>query len=333
MAISVDSAFNEFMRDYVNLDPDVVQSARDSRDNLLDRIKAFDNKDNFFDLCEAFNLHFGSFSRKTKCRELDDIDLMIGIAASGATYNSNDPWDDVTITAGSINPAQRSCRNGDGSLNSTQVLNCFKKELEKLPEYHRSEPKKNGEAITLYLKTKELGFDIVPCFHTVIESNGRAYYLIPNGRGAWKKTDPTIEKTRISEVNKKHNGKVLNTIRLIKYWNKRGKMPTIASYLIETMVVDYFERIDSTPDFIEQRFRNVLLYIRNNIFSIVNDSKGIEGNINSLSTYERQRIYDRAGVDYNKATDAINAECNEKDQHKAINIWRDILGDDFPTYG
>ena len=333
MAISVDSAFNEFMRDYVNLDPDIVQSARNSRDNLLDRIKAFDNKDNFFDLCEAFNLHFGSFSRKTKCRELDDIDLMIGISASGATYNSNDSWNNVTITAGYINPAQRSCKNDDGSLNSTQVLNCFKKELEKLPEYQHSEIKKNGEAITLYLKTKELGFDIVPCFHTVTESNGRAYYLIPNGRGAWKKTDPTIEKTRISEVNKKHNGKVLDTIRLIKYWNKRGKMPTLASYLIETMVVDYFERIDTTPNYIEQRFRDVLLYIRNNIFNNVFDSKGIEGNINSLNIYERQRIRDRAGSDYNKASNAINAECNENNKHKAINIWRDIFGDDFPTYG
>lgn len=99
------------------------------------------------------------------------------------------------------------------------------------------------------------------------------------------------------------------------------------------MVVDYFEKIESTPDYLEQRFRNALLYIRNNIFNIVNDSKGIEGNINSLSAYERQRIYDRAGVDYNKATAAINAERDEQNQHKAINIWRDILGDDFPTYG
>ncbi len=47
MAISVDSAFNEFMRDYVNLDPSIVQSARNSRDNLLDRIKAFDKTANY----------------------------------------------------------------------------------------------------------------------------------------------------------------------------------------------------------------------------------------------------------------------------------------------
>lgn len=99
MATTVNAAFKEFMKDIVNLDPDVVSAARISRDNLLDNIAEFDEKDGFFDLYEGFNVHFGSFARKTKCRELDDIDLMIGIAANGATYNQDDPWDNVRITA------------------------------------------------------------------------------------------------------------------------------------------------------------------------------------------------------------------------------------------
>ena len=333
MAKSVNEAFSEFMKNYVNLDPDIVKSARDSRDNLLYRIKSFDNKDEFFDLCEAFNLHFGSFSRKTKCRELDDIDLMIGIAANGATYNNSDPWNNVRIYASNINPAQVYCKNYDGTLNSTSVLNKFKKELEKLPEYQHSEVKKNGEAVTLYLKSKDLGFDIVPCFHTVVENNGRAYYLIPNGKGNWKKTDPTIEKERVADINKKHNGKVLDTIRLVKYWNKRGKMPTITSYLLETMIVDYFDGIASSSDYIEQRFSAALNYIKNNIYNYVSDPKGIEGNINSLSNEERYKIYMRASGDYDKSLNAINAECTENNQAKAIRIWRDIFGEDFPVYG
>ena len=84
MATTVNIAFVEFMKDIVNLDPDVVCKARTSRDNLLDNIAEFDNRDGFFDLCDSFNVHFGSFARRTKCRELDDVDLMIGIAANGA---------------------------------------------------------------------------------------------------------------------------------------------------------------------------------------------------------------------------------------------------------
>ena len=333
MAYTVNSAFSEFMKDFVNLDPDVVESAKDSRDNLLDRLREFDNKDYFFDLYEGYNLHFGSFSRKTKCRDLDDIDLMIGISAEGATYNGQDVWNDVTMRPSRINQAQIDCMNADGTLNSTSVLNLFKKELEKLPEYQHSEIKKDHEAVTLYLKTKELGFDIVPCFYTAPETDGRSYYLIPNGHGAWKKTDPTIEKDRLYDVNKKHNNKVLDTIRLVKYWNKRGKMPTLASYLLETMIVDYFESITSTSDYIEQRFSEALEYIEKHIFDSVYDSKGIEGNINTLNYDERYKIYNRAHNDNIKAMNAIDAECVEHDQQKAINIWHSLLGDDFPTYG
>ena len=107
MATTVNAAFKEFMKDIVNLDPDVVSAARISRDNLLDNIAEFDEKDGFFDLYEGFNVHFGSFARKTKCRELDDIDLMIGIAANGATYNQDDPWDNVRITASTGKTTQK----------------------------------------------------------------------------------------------------------------------------------------------------------------------------------------------------------------------------------
>ena len=60
------------MRDYVNLDPSIVESAKKSKDNLLENIHDFSNND-FFNLCPKFDIQFGSFSRKTKCRELDDI--------------------------------------------------------------------------------------------------------------------------------------------------------------------------------------------------------------------------------------------------------------------
>lgn len=47
MAVTVNGAFEEFMRDVVSLDPDVTKSARYSRDNLLSNISEFDNRDGF----------------------------------------------------------------------------------------------------------------------------------------------------------------------------------------------------------------------------------------------------------------------------------------------
>ena len=333
MSMSVDSAFSEFMKNTVNLDSEVVKSARQSRDNLLNNIAEFDNIDGFFDLYETFNLHFGSFARKTKCRDLDDIDLLIGISANSATYNQNDVWNSVSMIASSNNAAQIRCQNNDGTLNSTLVLNRFKEKLQCVREYNRSEINRKGEAIVLNLKSKEWSFDIVPCFHTVKESDGRDYYLIPNGMGKWKKTEPKIEQNRITNLNKIFEGKVLSTIRLIKYWNKRAKMPTVASYILETIILDFFDTIEDTSDYIDIRFRDALHFIKEHIFGNISDSKLIEGNINTLSLEDQIKIYLRAGSDYIKACNAIDAETKDLDHRKSINIWREILGEDLPRYG
>ena len=280
MATTVNNAFSEFMKDYVNLDADVVSNARSSRDNLLENIAEFDNTDDFFNLYQGFNVHFGSFARKTKCRELDDIDLMIGISANGATYNSSDPWDDVRITASTTNSAQKECRRDDGTLNSTKVINKFKKKLEDVREYYYSDVHKSGEAVVLNLKSKVWSFDIVPCFHTVVESDGRSYYLIPNGNGNWKKTDPLKDKEHVSDTNQNKNGRLLELIRLVKKWNKVKSVTTIPSYLLETMIVNYADSVSELDVYIDFRFKNALKYISDNILASVYDMKGIQGNIN-----------------------------------------------------
>ena len=62
------------------------------------------------------------------------------------------------------------------------------------------------------------------------------------------------------------------------------------------------------------------------------DPKGIQGNINTLTISQKQSIYQRAYSDYNKAYSAIYAETREKDQAKAIRLWREVLGGNFPKY-
>ena len=331
MATTVNNAFDEFMKDIVNLDPDVVSKARESRDNLLENIAEFDDEDGFFDLYEGYNVHFGSFARKTKCRELDDIDLMIGIAANGATYNSSDPWDDVHITASTTNQAQKDCTREDGTLNSTQVINKFKNKLKHVREYSRSDIHKSGEAVVLNLTSKDWSFDIVPCFHTVTESNGRSYYLIPNGKGNWKKTDPLKDKEHVTNTNKDKEGRVLELIRLCKKWNNVKKATTIPSYLLETMIINYCDSKTTLSQFIDYRFRDALKYIADNIKNSVNDMKEIQGDINTLSDSDKSKLKEKANNDYQKACDASNAET--KDQEKAIKLWGEILGGDFPIYG
>ena len=332
MATTVNYAFAEFMKDIVNLDPDVVSKAIASRDNLLDNIAEFNDKNGFFELFDGFNVHFGSFAKKTKCRELDDVDLMIGIAANGATYNFDDPWDEVKIIASTTNAAQKDCTREDGTLNSTQVSNKFKKKLESVREYSRSEIRRNGEAIILNLKSKEWSFDIVPCFHTVEEDDGRSYYLIPNGNGNWKKTAPDKDKEHVTSTNQSKDGYVLELVRLCKKWNKVKNAKTLPSYMLETMIINFADSQAKLSQWIDLRFQKALSYIADHILDPVYDMKGIQGDINNLGLDDKSHLKQKAWNDYNKACEAWEQE--KAGNHKeAIKKWGEIFGSDFPTYG
>lgn len=332
MIKTVNSAFDKFMRDVVNLDQETVSNARNSMNNLLENIKDFDNEE-FFHLWKDINIQYGSFSRKTKCRKLDDIDLMIGISAEGATYDADAKWDNVTITVNPFNKIQLDCANDDGTLNSTKVINAFKEKLANTKDYSRSELHKNGQAVTLTLLSKEWNFDIVPCFHTVLESNGRSYYLIPNGKGNWMKTDPKKDRDYVLEINRFHEGKAVELVRLCKRWIKTKKVVTPMSYLMETLVINYCEQKDELSDYLDVRFIYALEYLQKAIFKPVYDMKKIQGDINNLTNDERSAISQKAKIDCEKAKEAYQARTGEKNQKKVINIWRDIFGEDFPEYG
>lgn len=331
MAKTVNQAFEIFLRDVVNLDPDVTKDARKSRDNLMENIAKFDGKDSFFNLCSEFNEYFGSFARKTKCRKLDDIDLMIGLHAWGSIYLELNGYNDIKITPNSENSMLNSCVSVTGELNSTTVLNKFKEELQNLSDYHKSDIRRDHQAVTLNLKSREWAFDVVPCFKTVQESDGRSYYLIPNGKGRWMKTDPIIDRSCVTEANKNNDGNLLEVIRLIKKWNKVKNATTIPSYLLETILVTYGKKYNFCISSVKDSFISALVCIEENIYWPVYDLKGIQGDINTLYSCDKVTLYEKAAIDVEKARNALKLEADG--EHKqAIKKWGEIFGSTFPEY-
>lgn len=109
-------------------------------------------------------------------------------------------------------------------------------------------------------------------------------------------------------------------------------MPTMSSYLIESMVLNYYERKDSkASQFMHIEFPNVIAYIYNNIMGDVNDPKGIQGNINSMTYDERTTIKNKIARDYGIAKTAREFEQNS-DMKSSINRWREVFGSEFPKY-
>jgi hypothetical protein len=332
MAKTVAAAINQLLQESVNLDSTVVKSARDSRDWLLDQIKAIPAKDQAFPpLYLERNLHYGSFARRTKIRELDDIDLIVCIKALGTTYS--EAGSTVTLHVPDGIALRSFCHDGTNYLNSRRVINAFVGGLAAIPQYKSAEIKRNGSAAVLDLVSYAWSFDIVPGFFTTPEWNGRSYYLIPDGYGQWMKTDPRIDDQRTTMINSRHGGHLWNVMRLIKFWNKRRSVKTMRSYLLECMVLGFYEaqwvQASARP---EMEIARVLRHISERIMTDFNDPKGIQGNINSLTWEERSQISTKAFMHARVAEAAIDNEAGG-DQRAAINRWREVLGTDLPAYG
>ncbi len=330
MATTVISAFNEFMADYVNLDANQVAQARASRNWLIGNLNNLSDADNDFPkLYKDMHLAFGSFARSTKKRELDDIDHLICMNANGVSYSEYGDvvYIDVPDNAFPFNSLKHS---GSNYLNSVRVINRFINHLSSIPQYQKAEIKRNQEAINLRFVTYPWNFDVVPCFVTTVNGYGKSYYLIPDGKGNWKKTDPRIDKERTRRVNQLRSGNVLKAIRAIKYWNKRPTMASMGSYLLENMILDYYE-YNEASNYVDWEVKKLLAHIRDKIFTSVYDPKGIQGDLNNLTLEQKFSIFGRASSDYDKAVEAVNSELTNPAY--AINIWRSIFGNNFPSYG
>ena len=334
MAKTVNGAFNSFMKDYVNLAKERTEKARNSRDALINRIN---NLDNFLPLDKAHHLHFGSFARRTKIRPIDDIDLMICIDVDGQEESSYGcskvyvPSGSDYISMGCCDSTYAYYHSYKYTLNSNKIKNKFKEALSNLHDCQKAELHSNMEAITLKFRSYEWNFDIVPCIY-VKANYGRDYYLIPDGHGNWKKTDPRIDRDIVTELNKKHEGRVLDLIRLTKYWTKLTFGDWLPSYLVETMVINYCQNQNMLIEYVDINFRCVLKYLMDNINGAVMDLKGIQGNINNLTYENKRKFIEGTRADYIRAQNAYDAETKEQNHEKAINAWREVFGLQFPKY-
>ena len=333
MAKTVIAAFDEFLMNSVNLDGNRTKKARRSRDWLIEQILTFPiHESDFPTIYKEKNIFFGSFARNIKKRPLDDIDIMIALSAQGCKYSEYPTKIEINVPDNSTQ-FKKLCNYNTVILNSKKLINLFINNLKNISQYDNAEIKRNQEAATLKLLSYEWNFDIVPCFFTAVDSFNKTYYIIPDGYGDWKKTDPRLDKERVQKLNNIHDGHLLNVIRIIKYWNKRLTMPTMGSYLLENLILDYYsEQTSKASKYVDTELLNIFYDIHTRIRNPVSDYKEIQENLNNLSLEEKNKISERAYNDYVKAFNARESE-KEREYEKSIKLWKEIFGDEFPSYG
>lgn len=329
MAKSVNQAFEEFNKDVVNLIKDNTENARNSRDWLITQLLAFpENVEEFPKDYSEKHIKFGSFARNTKIRPLDDIDLMYCLHAGNAYYKVDD-FDNKKFYIHTENAIEnlKKLSNEDYTLNSIKVVNKLVKALESVPQYSNADKKRNQEAAVLNLVSYSWSYDIVPCFYTV-----NNFYLIPDGNGNWKASNPIKDQENIKKTNTNYGGKVYQLVRTLKYWNANFTSPKLDSYLFEVIVLNFVKSKNSQNNYNDINIKDFFYYLYSNIPYDVQDPKGIQGNINNLTYEQRERISNKAKSCYDTAMIALDFEIQKENQEKAIENWKIIFGDKFPSY-
>ena len=327
MDFRISKEINKFVYQHIDLDKETVKNGRSSRNWLLLQLESAAKKNiKFPPRYTEKHKGFGSFHRGTKKQPLDDIDQLFCFSAKEDMYYSEEN-ETFTINISSDNKlySHLASTTNKTKLSSIKMVNLIVNSLSDISQY-KNIPRRNGEAATLQSVSYDWNFDIVPCFFTSTDSNGKDFYLIPDGNGSWKKTDPREDKKRSSKINQHLGGEILKLIRIVKYWNKRQTMSNMGSYLLENMILDYFET-NKPSYYIEHSIRNILQYISNEIYNPVIDHKGIQGNLNTLTHQQKISISQRAMTDVSRFKEADNYEFIDKT--KSIKQLKAIFGPNF----
>lgn len=323
MARTVKSSFVVFNRDVVNLDPNLCSTAIKSRDWLISQIMRKCNLGELPPSYKAMNINYGSFSRMTKIRPLDDIDIMICFKGMGGRYVKTEDNNIFNIVMPDHAKPYKDMKEGQ-ILNSRKVVEALKKIIGIIPQYRNPDYHRDHEAMTLKLASYEWNFDVVPCFHTTSD-----FYLIPDGNGKWKRTDPRIDRSRLKRLVNMHGSIIQQTIRTMKYWKRRAWGDCLPSYVFEQMLLDKMERMEIYD--VERNVMVLLGYISSAINNPINDPKNYQGDLNTLGKEDRERLALSASRHLQRVSEAVAAEMLN-DHQEAIGIWRDVFGEEFPSY-
>ena len=228
---------------------------------------------------------------------------------------------------------------GQADLDVIVALHYSKHIKEKLPSQvlqevrdvlaeYRTNVRKNGQAVTLYYKTWP-NVDIVPCSRVVDDNGNVTSYSIPDmNTEQWITSKPKTHTSNMTSQASLCGSNFRRVITMMKHWNKTHSS-YLQSYHIEALAMNIFD--SSMTD------------ITWDVYSFFNQAADLVSNYlwyedslvdNYLNSNTRVEAIKRLETARDKSRDAWYKTYGDNNDHEgAINIWRQIFGDQFPTYG
>lgn len=227
-----------FHDDHITPTRQQERQARASQQSLRDIVAAAHAEDPTFLRLIDGEFIAGSFARATKPKPLDDVDLYLVLDGTDLVATDNGvPLGPVVRGSGvASSPFLGSTYNGpSGGISSIAILNRLREVLAE--SYPRSEIRRDGQVVNVWLDSYGLGIDVVPTFH-ILPPGAQDRYYIPIGHGnhAWMATNPKLDTQTMDVHDTYHGGFLRPVVKLVKHWSKERGRTGLKSYHLEVMI-------------------------------------------------------------------------------------------------
>jgi Second Messenger Oligonucleotide or Dinucleotide Synthetase domain len=249
---------------------------------------------NDFEILDAFAT--GSLPRFTAVRGHADLDVMVALHY-GKHINNKKPSEVL-----------QAVRNALGG--------------------YRTNVRNNGQAVTLHYKTWP-DVNIVPVSRSVDNAGLVAHYNVPDlNTETWIESRPKDHSEVMTKKNDSCGVAFKRIIKMIKWWNHQHSS-LLRSFHIEVIAINVFSsKLDDYPWDVFQYFDKAC--------ELAASSLWYDGSLADkyLDWSTRQEVVKRLTSARDKAREAWYLTYdNNDDDEKAIGIWRQIFGDEFPAFG
>jgi len=222
---------------------DIIDQASESQQRLREILASkLEEDDSLPFILEGEDFLFGSAIRRTKPAPFDDIDLLLVL--DGATLNAIEAGQNMGQAYGSgrnYNPlVLPKYLDENGHVSSQKVLNHIRATLSET--YSRSEIRKDGQAINIWLDSYGFGIDVVPAVK-IDHINHGPHYFIPQGTNSdnWMSTNPWSDLIAFDTEDKRLGGILTSTCRIMRKWNELSNNRRLSGFHVDALTFKALE--------------------------------------------------------------------------------------------
>lgn len=331
MPFLTSDAFDIFQSQQVDLEPVLYSIALHSMTTLHFELHALARHKPHLPYVAKFYQPLEAIANKTQIQPLETVSFLYVMDYHPRNLRiERTPLEQLTVRTGSGALVHASYLHPDETVNSLRVMERLMEELPNLPAFEVSELHSTQDIILLALTPYEWVFKVVPAFSVQVPNSKIPQYLVPDGHGYWRHFNPRPNIALMANINKRHEGKFAEMLRLLHYWNNNYNLRTrFDPYHLDVILANAYQdapAIVITQAALQRAFR----VLSDGVMQNTTDVGGTRVDT-YLDQFVRSELRDVTRRMSDLAGQATMTE-RSNNHPAALKTWGEIFPD-FPTYG